>query len=383
MLESQELSRVLWGGLTQGSLTLLSGEPGIGKSTLSLQIADWFARDGRSTLYISAEENFTHLSSRSKRMNIANKEIFFAQTSSLEASIDLIIQNPSQFIIIDSISLMSSDSDLWAISSLKLASESYMKLAKSTGKSILLIGHVTKDGSISGPKMMEHLVDTVLFLEGEKWENYRILRAFKNRFGPTDEIALFRMEEDGLHDIVNAGMEFINLSHQDPGSIISMTIEWTRPLLIEVESLVTSTKFGYPKRSARGINTSKLDLIIATLIKHAKISLDSSDVYANIARGLTLPDPGIDVAIAAAILSSKTNSVFRDVVWLGEVSLTGRLKAPHLLRKRIEEAKKLGMKKIFAPITKDLQNIEGVTNIEHIRDILPYFSKHREMDDEE
>lgn len=146
---------------------------------------------------------------------------------------------------------MSTDQDVGIMSALKIASEAYMNIAKHTKKSIFLIGHVTKDGSISGPKVLEHLVDTVLFLEGEKWENYRILRALKNRFGPTDEIALFRMEEDGLHDIKNAGMEFVNMSHRDPGSVISMTIEGTRPLLVEVESLVTYTKFGYPKRSSR------------------------------------------------------------------------------------------------------------------------------------
>ena len=225
-----------------------------------------------------------------------------------------------------------------------------MEFSKRTGRSVILIGHVTKDGNISGPKVLEHLVDTILFLEGSKYEDYRILRTLKNRFGPTDEIGLFRMTEAGLQDMKNPGTEFVNNENEKlSGSALTLTMEGNRPILIEIEALTTYTKFGYPKRSARGITNGKIDLLIAVLSKWSDCKLESHDAYINVARGLTITEPGIDLATIAAIISSKENLPLGKKIFLGEISLTGVVKNVFGLAKRIDEAIKLGFTEIIFP----------------------------------
>ncbi len=363
-ISSKELSNVLGGGLVPGSFILLSGEPGIGKSTLALQIADWYARNGTSSLYISAEENVGQIASRAKRLGITNAEINLLSESVFEHIVQTIENDQSGLVILDSISVFQSlsiDSNSGTVSLIRAMAEALMQLAKRTKKAIIIIGHVTKDGSISGPKTLEHLVDTVLFLEGSRYENYRILRALKNRFGPTDEIGLFRMGEDGLSDIENPGLEFIDAERTKLiGSAVGMTIEGTRPLVIEIEALTTYTKFGYPKRSARGIPQGKIDLLLAVLSKYTDLKLESYDVYANIGRGLTVSEPGIDLALAAAIISSKKNLPLGNRLFLGEISLTGLVKHIYSLERRIDEAIKLGFDEIYYPATSKIKKKEGI-----------------------
>lgn len=363
-LSSRELSNVLGGGLVPGSFILLSGEPGIGKSTLALQIADWHAHDGNTSLYISAEENVGQIAGRAKRLGIKNPDINLLSESIFEHIIETIESDKSGLVILDSISVFQSisiDSNSGTVSLIRSMAEALMQLAKRTQKAIIVIGHVTKDGSISGPKTLEHLVDTVLFLEGSRYENYRILRALKNRFGPTDEIGLFRMGESGLTDIENPGLEFIDAERSKLiGSAVGMTIEGTRPLVIEIEALTTYTKFGYPKRSARGIPQGKIDLLLAVLSKYTDLKLESYDVYANIGRGLTVAEPGIDLALAAAVISSKKNLPLGNRLFLGEISLTGLVKHIYSLEKRIDEAIKLGFQEIYYPASSKIKKKDGI-----------------------
>lgn len=350
---SLELDWVLGWWLLPWALVLLSWEPGIGKSTLSLQMADWYWERGQDVLYISWEESVWQISSRANRLWISSDNIELLSESEFESIVATIEASKANIIIIDSLSVLSASSLDWmpgSISQIRAMTEVCMQLAKKLGKSIVLIGHVTKDGSISGPKSLEHLVDVVLFLEGVRTENYRILRAFKNRFGSTDAVGLFRMESSGLKDLTNPGMEFIDTDNFSlSGSALTLTIEWNRPILVEIEALTTSTKFWYPKRSSRGINSLKLDLLIAVITKFTKLALDSSDVYLNVARGIMLAEPGVDLACIMAILSSKKNISLGKTIFLGEVSLTWVIKNVFLLEKRILEAHKLGFRDIVIP----------------------------------
>jgi DNA repair protein RadA/Sms len=306
---SRELDGVLGGWLTPGSLILLSGEPGIGKSTLALQMSQWYAETGSQILYVSGEEHLGQISARAHRLGVTHENIELLTWAVFEDIVATINSSEQDIIIIDSISVLSSDLLEWSpgsISQIRTMTEILMSIAKKSRKSILLIGHVTKDGSISWPKSLEHLVDVVLFLEWVRTENYRILRSFKNRFGSADNIWLFRMEEGWLIDLPNPGLEFIDQENMSlSGSALTFTIDGNRPLLVEIEALTTHTKFWYPKRSARGVPIGKLDLILAVMEKFTSIKLESSDVYINIGRGLSLADPGIDLAIVAAIMSSK------------------------------------------------------------------------------
>ncbi|EKE29344.1 MAG: DNA repair protein radA [uncultured bacterium (gcode 4)] len=353
MLSSDELNNVLGGWIVPWSLILLSWEPWIWKSTMSLQIADWYAKKDNEVLYISSEENIFQLSWRANRLDIANQNIHILNSSNLEDISETIEKSKVELIIVDSISVIySSDvtSSSWSISQIRYIAERLMEIAKRTQKSIILIWHVTKDGTISWPKALEHLVDTVLYLEWSKYENYRILRSLKNRFWPTDEVGLFMMTEKWLVDLKNPWMEFINKNDQWLSwSALAMTMEWNRPMLIEIEALTTYTKFWYPKRSARWINAWKLDLMIAVLTKFSDTKLESHDVYLNISRWLTIQEPWIDLAVLAAIISSKKNKPLWKIVFIWEVSLTWVIKNVFQLDRRVDEAIKLWFEKIVIP----------------------------------
>ena len=391
--ESGELDAVLGGWLSSGSLILLSGEPGIGKSTLALQMAEWYtsgvaAYDSMSAesahaaidgwlkvLYISWEENIGQISQRAIRLWVKNDNIEIITENYFDDVVSTIKVHPAHIIIIDSLSVMGSDTldgTSGSISQIRTMTEVFMSLAKTTGKSIILIGHVTKDWSIGGPKALEHLVDVVLFLEGVRTENYRILRALKNRFWSTDAVGLFRMEQSGLVDIPNPGLEFIDTNTSKlPWSALTLTLEWNRPLLIEIEALTTYTKFGYPKRSSRGIPQAKLELLIAVMTKFTDTKLESYDVYTNIGRWFSLTEPGVDLACVAALMSSKSNTSLGDTLYLGEVSLTGVVKTVFLLEKRIIEAAKLWFERMVipaqyaGPIPKNI----SPTRISHIKEL--------------
>jgi len=351
---SSELDTVLGDGLSRGSLVLLSWEPWIWKSTLALQMSEWYAHASIPVLYVSWEEHLEQIFARAKRLWVSSDNISFLTESDFDIVFSTIEKSDAEIIIIDSLSVLSSSSiegSPGSVSQIRVMTEMCMHLAKKMQKSIVLIGHITKDGSISGPKSLEHLVDVVLFLEGVRTENYRILRALKNRFGSTDAVGLFRMEQGGLVDLPNPWLEFIdtNLRNSTSGSALSFAMEWNRPILIEIEALSTYTKFWYPKRSSRWIHGWKLDLLLAVISKFTDIKLESYDVYLNIARWLSLSDPGIDLASIAAIISSKKWLSLGGIIWLGEVSLTWRIKNVYMLERRLIEAAKLWLEWVIIP----------------------------------
>ncbi|MDD2871670.1 MAG: DNA repair protein RadA [Candidatus Gracilibacteria bacterium] len=368
--KSSELNNVLGGGIVPGSVVLLSGEPGIGKSTITIQLSNLI---DDKIVYISGEETPYQISSRAERLGIKGDNMQILGESCIEDILETLAKNPCKILIIDSISVMHSNNisaTAGSISQVRYITELLVAYAKTTNTATFIIGHINKDGNLAGPKTLEHMVDTVLYFEGDKYDNLRILRAFKNRFGATSEIGIFTMGESGLSDLKNPGLEFINSSSPTIGSSLSITMEGTRPIIIETESLTTYTKFGYPKRSARGINSSKLDLIVAVLGKYTNVKLESYDVYTNIARGLKIEEPGIDLSLAASIISSKLNKTLpKDTIYLGEISLTGNIKKPIHLEKRIKEAEKMGFKYIFTPTTDVKTKQSTIININTVNDL--------------
>ena len=382
---SSELNNVLWGWIVKWSVILLSWEPGIGKSTLTLQLGNFIKNE---VIYISGEETPYQISDRAKRLWVKWEKMMMLWESCIEDIFETLrTHNPlptspsnqveeNKVLIIDSISVMHSNNitgTSGSISQVRYITELLVAYAKTTNTTIFIIGHITKDGNLAGPKTLEHMVDTVLYFEWDKYDNLRILRGLKNRFGPTSEIGIFSMGNKWLSDLKNHWLEFINSSEPTIGSSLSITIEWTRPIIIETESLTTYTKFWYPKRSARGINSSKLDLIVAVLGKYTDIKLESYDVYTNIARGLKIEEPGIDLSIAASIISSKTNKTIpKDTIFIWEISLTGKIKKPIHLEKRIKEAEKMWFKKIFVPEASNASKTNKIEIIEikNIKDII-------------
>jgi len=350
---SSELNTVLWWWIVPASLILLSWEPGIWKSTLALWFAKWIK--DKKIIYISWEETLNQISSRAQRMNIKNENVSILTESNFENIIKTVENIESDILIIDSVSVISSDEVNWSsgsINQIKHISEELMNFAKTRNTTILMIWHITKDWNLAGPKMLEHMVDQVLYFEGNKFDDIRILRSFKNRFWNTSEVALFKMKETWLEDIQNPGLEFITNTKENwiVGSSLSITMEWSRPLLVEIEALSTYTKFWYPKRSSRWIESSKLDMIIAVLWKYTSIKLDSYDVYINIARGLKIDEPAVDLAIIASIISSKIGiKIKRDTIFIWEISLTWKVKKVFNIEKRIKEASKLWIKNIIIP----------------------------------
>jgi len=350
--KSEELNNVLWWGIVPWSLILLSGEPWIGKSTLSLQLASFI---DKQIIYVSWEETVWQLTSRANRLWVDSPKLAILCENNLENILETIKWNLPEILIIDSISVLhSNEINSWSgsINQVKYITETLQDFAKKNNITTIIIWHVTKDWNLAWPKVLEHLVDTVLFFEWERFEDIRILRSIKNRFGTTNEVAIYKMEETGLKDLKNPGLELIDNKEKTPiiWSSLSITLEWTRPILIECEALTNYTKFGYPKRSVRWVNTSKLDMLAAILSKYTKVKLDSSDVYLNIARWLRIEDPAIDLWLVSAIISSKQNkAIDRESIFVWEISLTWSIKNVLQIEKRIREAEKLGFKKIYAP----------------------------------
>lgn len=350
--KSEELNNVLGWWIVSWSLILLSWEPWIGKSTLSLQLASFI---DKKIIYVSGEETAWQLTTRANRLWIKWDNLSILCENNIENIIETIKWNLPDLIIIDSISVLHSQEISWSsgsINQVKYISEILQDFAKKNNISTIIIGHVTKDWGLAWPKVLEHLVDTVLFFEWERFEDIRILRCIKNRFWSSSEIGIFKMTETWLLDLKNPWMELIDNKEKTPivGSSLSITLEWTRPILIECEALTNYTKFGYPKRSVRWINTSKLDMLVAILSKYTKVKLDSSDVYLNIARWLKIEDPSIDLWLVSAIISSKQNkTIDRESVFVWEISLTWSIKNVIQLEKIVKEAEKLGFKKIYIP----------------------------------
>ena len=348
-----ELDRVLGGGLVNGSLVLLGGEPGIGKSTIILQICNKIKTEGK-VLYVSGEESAEQVKIRADRLNVKNDNLLFLSETDIHIVEEEIEQIKPALVIIDSIQTMYSDeitSAPGSVSQVREITAKIMRMCKENGITTILIGHVTKDGNIAGPRVLEHMVDTVLYLEGERYFSYRILRGVKNRFGSTNEIGMFEMQNEGLVEIDNPSSILISERNENPaGSVIVASIEGTRPLLVEFQALTTQSVYGLPRRTANGIDYNRLTLLIAVLEKKARLPLGNQDVYLNVVGGLKVNEPAIDLGVVLATASSFKNvSIPTDVVVLGEVGLTGEVRAINLIEKRLKEAEKLGFKTCIIP----------------------------------
>lgn len=357
-----ELDRVLGGGLVKGSLVLLGGEPGIGKSTLILQICDKIKGEGK-VLYVSGEESAEQIKLRADRLGINNDDILFLGETDIDIVNQAIIDLEPKLVIIDSIQTMYSDEITAAagsVSQVREITQQVMRVCKSRGITTIIIGHVTKEGNIAGPRVLEHMVDTVLYLEGERYFSYRILRGVKNRFGSTNEIGMFEMKEEGMCEILNPSDILISERDDNPaGSCIVSSMEGTRPILVELQALTAQTIFGYPKRTANGIDFNRLSLLLAVLEKKAGVMLGSQDVYLNVAGGLKINEPSIDLGISMVTVSSfKNMPIPKDMVIMGEVGLTGEVRRINLIEKRLKEAEKLGFKTCIIPESnkKDLKD---------------------------
>lgn len=369
-----ELDRVLGGGLVKGSLTLLGGEPGIGKSTLILQICDKIKGEGQ-VLYVSGEESAQQIKIRADRLGIKNNDIIFLGETDIDVIEDAILKTNPKLVIIDSIQTMYSDeitSGPGSVSQVREITARIMKMCKQEEITTIIIGHVTKDGNIAGPRVLEHMVDTVLYLEGERYFAYRILRGVKNRFGSTNEIGMFEMNDIGMCEISNPSSVLLSEKNENiAGSIVVASIEGTRPILVELQALTSTSVFGMPRRTANGIDYNRLTLLIAVLEKRTGLPLGNQDVYLNIVGGIKINEPALDLGIILAVSSSFKNiPIPNDVIAIGEVGLTGEVRSVNQIEKRIKEAEKLGFKKCIIPesnkkLLKDTYKLDiiGVQNI--------------------
>lgn len=351
----EEMDRVLGGGFVDGSLTLIGGEPGIGKSTLILQLCSLIGYEGK-ILYISGEESLEQIKLRADRLNIKNDNIYFLAETDMAVIEEKLENERPEFCIIDSIQTMFSGeitSAPGSVSQVREITAKIMQICKKKEITTIIVGHVTKDGNIAGPRVLEHMVDTVLYLEGERYFSYRILRTVKNRFGSTNEIGMFEMKNEGLVEVQNPSSILIGDREEDIlGTIVAPSVEGTRPILIEIQALTTKTFFGMPRRSSNGIDYNKLNLLIAVIEKYTKIPLSSQDVYINIVGGIKINEPAVDLAVVLAIISSyKSIAIKNEVAVIGEVGLTGEIRNVSNIEKRIKEVEKLGFKKIIIPLS--------------------------------
>lgn len=345
---NEELNRVLGGGLVPGSLTLLGGEPGIGKSTLILQVA---LNLPYKTLYVSGEESAQQIKMRAERIKPESDRCYILTETKTQNIFRVIEEMEPDIVVIDSIQTLHTDyieSSAGSISQIRETAGELIKFAKETATPVILIGHITKDGNIAGPKILEHMVDTVLQFEGDRSHIYRILRAHKNRFGSTNELGIYEMRSDGLREVSNPSEILISKTEEDlSGTAIAATLEGMRPLMIEVQALVSSAVYGMPQRSATGYNVKRLNMILAVLEKRAGFKLGAKDVFLNITGGISIDDPAIDLAVIAAVLSSNTDiAIDKRMCFAGEVGLAGEVRPVTRVEQRISEAEKLGFSSI-------------------------------------
>ena len=348
-----ELDRVLGGGLVKGSLVLLGGEPGIGKSTLILQLCEKVQGEGK-VLYVSGEESAEQIKLRADRLDVKNNDLMFLGETDIDIVKDAISEINPKLVIIDSIQTMYSSEITAAagsVSQVREITSQIMRICKAQEITTIIIGHVTKDGTIAGPRVLEHMVDTVLYLEGERYNTYRILRAVKNRFGSTNEIGMFEMKQEGMCEVSNPSDILITERDDNPsGSCVVASMEGTRPILVEIQALTSQTVFGLPKRTANGFDYNRLAVLIAVIEKRANLNLGTQDVYLNVAGGMKLSEPAVDLGIVATVASAYKNvPISKDVVVIGEVGLTGEVRRINLIEKRLKEVEKLGFKKCIIP----------------------------------
>lgn len=350
----KEFNRVMGGGVVPASLTLVGGDPGIGKSTLLLQASDQLARNGRKVLYISGEESLRQTKMRARRLGITSDCLYvLAETDIHQIEAHLQDVRP-EILIIDSIqTIYNSDmsSAPGSISQIKECTGELMRLAKTSGIAVFIVGHVTKNGALAGPRTLEHMVDTVLYFEGERHHTFRILRAVKNRFGSTNEMGVFEMKESGLSEVANPSEIFLQERTKGAaGSAIVAAMEGTRPVLVEVQALVTPTSFGYPRRMAAGMDSHRVSLLMAVLEKRVGLLLQNQDAYINVAGGIKLDEPAIDLAAAISIASSFRNQPTQITdIFIGEVGLTGEVRRVSRIEQRVNEAYKLGFSRAYIP----------------------------------
>ena len=350
-----ELDGVLGGGIVKGSAILLAGDPGIGKSTLLLQIGLKMSTIKEKVLYISGEESEEQIKLRADRIKTGknNSNLLLLSNTNTDLVCEVIAKTMPSLVIVDSIQTMESENVSGlsgSVGQVRYGASSFIKLAKTQGIPVIMVGHVTKEGMVAGPMVLSHMVDTVLFLEGEKFTRTRILRSLKNRFGPVDEIGLFAMEDEGIKELNSPEQLFLSKTKDGAvsGSILSVTMEGTRPFLIEIQALVVNSKIPIPRRVASGIDYKRLELLLAVLQKHCNIPLFSMDVFVNVAGGIKLSDPGVDLSICLAIISSFQNIKLSNRVGIGEVGLLGELRKANSLEKRMKEAQRLGFKDIIS-----------------------------------
>jgi DNA repair protein RadA/Sms len=359
--ESEELNRVLGGGIVPGSLILIGGEPGIGKSTLVLQTV--LRMQNRRILYVSGEESVGQLKLRAERISGENTQAWFVGETSLEAIFIHISNIKPELVIIDSIQTISTEmaeSSPGSVTQVRETAAALLRFSKESGTPVILIGHINKEGSIAGPKVLEHIVDTVLLFEGDQQYMYRILRSIKNRFGSTSEIGIYEMLQEGLREVINPSEMLLSKSHTGlSGVAIAATIEGIRPFLIEVQGLVSTAAYGTPQRSATGFDLRRLNMLLAVLEKRAGFKIAQKDVFLNIAGGIKVNDTAIDLAVLGSILSSSLDIVIdKDCCMAGEVGLSGEIRPVNRIEQRIMEAQKLGFKCIIIPkLTSSAVNI--------------------------
>lgn len=362
-----ELDRVLGGGIVTGSLTLVGGDPGIGKSTLLLQTCRQLALAGHKVLYISGEESLKQIKLRADRLGKFSDQMLLLCETNLELIEEIIRKTSPEMVVIDSIQTMYHENVSAApgsVSQVREATGVLLQLAKGLNVSIFIVGHVTKEGTVAGPRVLEHMVDTVLYFEGDRHASYRILRGVKNRFGSTNEIGVFEMREEGLVEVLNPSEYMLNGRPENAsGSVVSCSMEGTRPLLIEIQALVCRSNFGIPRRQAIGTDFNRVNLLMAVLEKRLGLQMGDCDAYVNITGGIRIQEPAIDLGIVLAIVSSfKNRAVDEKTIAFGEVGLSGEVRAVSMAGQRVQEAKKLGFTTCILPASsaESLNRMDGI-----------------------
>ena len=379
--EIKELDRVLGGGIVQGSLVLVGGDPGIGKSTLLLQVCRNLAEQGTEVLYISGEESLQQIKIRAERIGTFRDSLSLLCETNLDVIQKVIDREKPKVVVIDSIQTMYNEAVASApgsVSQVREATGILMQIAKGMGISIFIVGHVTKEGVVAGPRVLEHMVDTVLYFEGDRHAAYRILRGVKNRFGSTNEIGVFEMRQDGLTEVENPSEFMLSGKPQGAsGSVVACSMEGTRPILLEVQALVCHSNFGIPRRTAAGTDFNRVNLLMAVLEKRLGLQLGNCDAYVNIAGGIRMNEPAIDLGLVLALVSSyKDKAIDEETICLGEVGLSGEVRAVSMAEQRVLEAKKLGFEVCILPEVcreglKDVKGI-GLVGVRTVKDAMVY-----------
>ncbi len=367
LLKEKQINTVFGGGIVKGSVTLVAGEPGIGKSTLLLGLAD-LIESKYKILYVSAEESLSQLYLRAKRMKVNNPNLNLASNNLTDDITSTIYEKKYDLVIVDSIQtiqIAEISSSSGSVSQITNSTNVIIEAAKKTDTSVILVGHVTKEGNIAGPKLLEHLVDVVLQFEGDKFGNFKILKALKNRFGSVNEAAIYEMSDIGLKVALNPSKELLKERLISDGSIVHAAMEGNQAVLVEIQALVNPTKFGYPKRTASGFDINRLNMLIAILERRTKLNLSDKDVYINVVGGLTLKDPSSDLAVSMAIASAAAKrKLNKDLVVIGEIGLSGEIRHVPFVKKRFDEAINLAFKGVIGPKTKEITSKEYFSTLD-------------------